>query len=857
MENRKQIQMAQAARRNELNDTAQKKPALHKENKSAKPKSQTKLNSGFQNKGKNKGKKWSRDMLKKVAKIDNLPKNVRESIPFKGIMSNGIIETEPGTFTKTYMLEDVNFDTVKESEQLMIFKSFMDLLNSFNEKTRWEITIFNREINKRRTLEDIRIAPYRDGLNKYRQEMNAIYLDNLKKGNNSIRQDKYLTVAIDDNDVEHAATVFKRTDAEISKKISKMSGAPTAPLNIESRIRLLYDIYNQDSDYRLATGLMNDGSEVLNLQYIEKLGLSVKDIIGPPGMKFSNNYFELGDMYARAMYLGRVPATLSTSFLSDLSDIQSNMLISITSEMIPQTKAIKMALNKYTSLDSQAAAYNERNSQNGIYASLPPTLKRQLKSAEAFVDDLTSRDQNAFFLTFTVVVFARTKEQLEARTSLIKEVGGKHRCPLQPLLYQQEFAFNTALPLCRNDIDESLLYRTESAAVFIPYHAQEINQKNGIFYGNNQMTKSMILCNRISGDNYNSIIFGMAGSGKSFIAKLEMLSVLLTRLDSQVIVIDPQGEYKPLAGALRGEVINLAPGSGTYINPLDLSLEQTDEDEPDPVTIKSDVVLSMIEIILKGVELGPIHASLVDRCVRRIYRPYIEELNKEGKMSDPAKCPTLSDLYQALIELKNECFEAGQLAEAISRFAIGSFDTFAHRTNVKTSSRFVVYNIKSLGRGMKELGLYVCTNDIWTRTIENSKKHIYTWSYIDEFHLLLEDRRTTVVLKRIWKMFRKWGGCPCGIMQNTEDLMRDEDTRNIVNNTSMFIMMNAPLMDRQNLAELLGLSDSQLDYITNAPQGTGLFRMKNLIVPFEWEFPKDTEIYRLITTKREKGAAFA
>jgi type IV secretory pathway VirB4 component len=821
---------------------------------------------GNNQKGKNKkepkkktGQKLGTVILKKMAKIDNLPKNVRQSIPFRGIMQNGIIETYPGTFTKSYKLDDVNFNIAPDEEQMSIFNAFMDLLNSFNEKTRWQFTIFNHEIDKKKTIEDIRIAPQRDGLNKYRQEMNTVLLNNLKKGNNSIKQEKYLTVAVDDNNAEHAATVLRRTDAEISKKIKRISRTDTKPMTSQERMKLLYSIYNQDSDYRLATGIL-DGKEEFNLDYIERIGLSVKDVIGPTSFNFApGTSFMMGDMYAQALFLEKVPTYLSTSFLADLSDIQCNMLISTTSEAINQERAVKLVKNQLASIEAQATSITKRNGERGIYAQLPPDLEKSQESARSLIKDLTGRDQNLFFVTFLVVVFARTKDQLEENVKLVTEVGGKHLCPIKPLHFQQEFALNTALPLCRNDLTVDRLYTTESASVFIPYNSQEINQKNAIFYGLNQTTKSMVLFDRTTGDNYNGLIFGYPGSGKSFTAKLEMLSVLLNHPDAQVFVIDPQGEYKPLANALKGEVIKLSPGSNVFINPMDLNLSQLEDEESDPVTMKSDFIISMFDIILgKNRALNPIHSSIIDKCIRKIYKPYIEEMNRLGQACDLSKCPTLSDLYQELMMLKVERYEAGQLADALYQYAVGSFNTFAHRTNVKTDARFVVYDTKTLGTGMRELGLHICINDVWNRMIENSKKHIYTWFYIDEFHVLLDSENTTRFLRKIWKMARKWLGVPTGIMQNTEDLLRDSDTRAIVNNTSMVIMLAAPLMDRQNLAELFHLSQAQLDFITNSEPGHGLIYNGKVTIPFGFDFPTDTEIYKILTTKHDvKDAQFA
>lgn len=797
--------------------------------------------------------------FKTLAKIEKLPKDVRSSIPIESFMQNGIIETSPGIFTKCYRLNDINFSIAPDNEQEEIFQNFMAFLNSFDDSITWQFVIFCHEIDKKETINKIRILPQKDGLNKYRQEMNGILVDALKKGNNSITQEKYLVIAVKDESVEHVVAVFKNLDGEVSKRLRRICKEETRPLTTQERIVMLYNIYNQDNDYRLTTGIYN-GKDDLDLRYLEKYGLSVKDIIGPPIFDFTpKDRFMIGDTYGSTLYLQHIPKFLSTNFIADISNIQSNMLISTYYEAEDSEKAVKMVKNQLANIESRIATLSKRNLGEGVIGSIPPDLENANQNARELLTDITSRNQNLFYVTVVVTVFARTLERLEENIKLVKSTAQKHICPMKILQGQQEFAFNSSLPLARNDVFVEGLYTTESAAVFIPFNSQELKQKNAIFYGLNSISKNMILYDRTTGNNYNGLIFGYSGSGKSFTAKMEMISVLLNHPDAQVFVIDPQGEYYPLAQALGGEEIYLSPGSRVYINPLDLDISNDSDGESDPITMKSDFIISMFGIIIgKGRELSPIHTSLIDKCVRKIYRSYIDELARTGMTCDVSKCPTLSDLYQELQSLKNERYEAGQLADILAQYAIGSFDTFAHRTNVKTNSRFVVYNTKNLGTGMKELGLHICMNDVWNRMIHNSVNHIYTWVYVDEFHLLLESDGTALFLKRIWKMARKWLGVPTGIMQNTEDLLRSADTRAIMNNTSFVIMLKEPLMDRQNLQALYNLSPTQLEYITNSDPGHGLLYNGKVVLPFGYDFPKKSKLYALLTTAHDDdGAQFA
>lgn len=798
-----------------------------------------------------------KDLIKKVSKIEKLPKNIRESIPITSVMENGVIETYKGTFTKSYRLPDINFSIAPLEEQERIYRDYMTLLNSFGAKVKWQINIFNHEIDKKTTIQNIKVSSQKDGLNPLRQEYNHILLENLKKGNNSITCEKFLTISMEDTNVEHANVVFDRLDTQTSKNIRKITGQEVNPMTAGERINLLYSIYNQDVDYRMASGIYDE--KKYNMQIISKCGLSIKDIIGPASMDFTKRTtFMVGDTYGQVLYLESIPNFLDTTFISELTEIQTNMLISVHASQCEMEKAVKLVRARLADIEGKASALQKRNSQEGIFAALPPDLEEAQTHARELMSDITSRNQNLFYLTFTVAIFAKTLEQLEEASKLVISTAGTHLCPMKPLGFQQEFALNSTLPLCRNDLSVETLHTTESAAIYIPFNSQELMQKNAIFYGLNQITKSMVLYDRTKGENYNGLIFGSSGSGKSFTAKLEMISVLLNHADAQVFVIDPQGEYFPLTNALNGQEIKLSPGSGVYINPLDLDLSSDSEEEADPVTMKSDFIISMFDIMIgKNHSLSGTHQSLIDKSVRKIYRSYISELTRDGKTYDRNKCPTLTDLYHELTIMKKESYEAGQLADILYQYALGSFDTFAHRTNVNTKARFICYNTKKLGTGMKELGLFICLNDVWNRMITNSKRHVYTWAYIDEFHLLLESEGSTIFLKRIWKMARKWLGCPTGIMQNTEDLLRTADTRNIVNNTSFVIMLNAPLMDRQNLAELFSLSPAQLECIHNPEKGHGLLYNGKFTLPFGHTFPKNTELYKILTTSHDvEGAVY-
>ena len=804
-------------------------------------------------------KQNAKGLLLKMMKVDSLPKDVKSSIPISGILQNGVFETTPGIFTKTYHLDNANFTMLNEDDQMIFLKKYMDVLTTFDKDLQWQFTIFNHEIDKRKTLGDICIKPQTDGLNKNRKEMNEILISNLKHGNSSLTQDKYLTISLKDNNVNHALSTLNKEDAEISRRFKKLSNTDTNPLSLEERLNLFYNIYNQNHDYRLATGVF-DGEEQLDLTFLAKCGLSFKDIIGPlTGFQFAKDYFMVGDKYAKAFYLKKPASVLSTNFLNDICSMQTNSLISMNYEQLDTDRAIKIVRNQVATIEGKVAETKAKNLENGYGDDLPPELEHKKEAARDLMNDITNRDQRLFFMTLTIVLFCDTKEQLESNTKILKAISSKHQSPIIPLKFQQEQGFNTALPLCSNKLtDCEIMYTTEDASIFVPYNAIETSQKNSVFYGLNQITKSMYLYNRTTGDNFNGLIFGSSGSGKSLAAKNEMEQILLSRPNDQIFVIDPQGEYTPMVKINKGLKVSFTPGAKTYINPLDLDISDSDdEDGGNPVAAKIDFITNMVKTIKKA-PLTSTEEAVLAKAIGKIYDPYIKELEATGITINKSKCPTLTSLYQELMLQGRTITEAKQLCEYLSMFTVGQFDNFAHRTNVMTDNRLTCYNIKAVGTKMKELAYQICLNDIWNRMIENSKKGIYTWLYIDEFHILLESEAATLMLKRIWKMSRNWLGVPTGIMQNAADLIKNNDTMAIFNNTSFVIMLKGQLTDRNAFQQLLNLSTAQLEYITDSDVGHGLVYNGKMTTPFGLDFPRNTDLYKAMTTKHDvEGALFA
>ena len=463
--------------------------------------------------------------------------------------------------------------------------------------------------------------------------MNGILLDKLAEGGRGLKQDKYLVVSIEDPDLDHAFTVLNNLEKEVEKSIRRISrDVEVKRQTIEQRLSFLFNIYNQDGESIFYNDYVEHGGKKIpcfNYDKLLKSGLSSKDLIAPSGMAFNNNHSIIGNTFARSMYLEGIPTWLSTEFISDLSDLQTSMLISVTHLPVDTAKAVRMIKNQLTAVNGQIAKSQQQAVQSGYTPDLiAPSLQLAQKQTRELMDDVIGRDQKLFFVNVTLTIFANSKEDLEEYTRIITSVSNKYLAPIKTLLYQQEQGLNTCLPLALNELEVKRLFTTESASIFLPYTSLELYQKNGLYYGLNQTSNNLIMYDRLTGKNYNGIIFGESGSGKSLFAKREMASVRLRDDKNVVYVIDPESEYTDLAKNFGGEVVILSPGSQTFVNPLDMDIDY-DGGETDPVSMKVDYVVSMIEIMLgDGRTLEPTARSIVGRCVKNIFTPYIRLMNQ-------------------------------------------------------------------------------------------------------------------------------------------------------------------------------------------------------------------------------------
>lgn len=796
---------------------------------------------------------------KKQAKKIKIPRTVQDSIPYEQVYEeDGIIETSKGVFTKSYLLKDVNYQIAKPKEQEEMFQKYGDFLNGFDPTTHFELSIIQKKINMNDFESKVMLKDENDGLDDLRHEYNDLIKSNLLEGRNNLSKEKYLTVSIKATSFSEAQAKFAKIDSEINSDIKKIGNSSATVVPTAKRLEILHDIYNdvEDSEFcnnyvRNEKGQFVPAEEKFSFKLMRQAGLTTKDMIGPASMKFDNDYGRLGDKYFRALYLRTLPTFLEDTVLRDITDTDCNMITSMYFEPVDPQEAIKLARNQQRNINASLSDRQQKNAQKLISPELiSPELRDAYDEANELLRDLTGKNQKLFYTTFVIVHFADTKEQLELDTKSIMDIGRSLVCDIKKLTYQQENGLNTALPLGLNQLFVKRSLTTESAAVFMPFVNQELSDTDGgLFYGTNSISGNLALFDRTKRKNANGFIFGQPGSGKSMAAKLEAFKVYIARPKDRVIIVDPEGEYGPLAKLLGGEIIRISPGKDVHINPFDLEMNYKSED--DPMAIKSDFIASLCETI-SGDRFGitQVQRSIIDRCVNQLYRPYLESRNPETNEYDKSKLPTLVDFYNLLREQRG--YDAMQLADGLEMYVTGSFNFFAHRTNVEYTKRFVVYDIKDIGNNMTALGLQVVLDNIWNQVVAGRNEGRYTWFFADEIHLLFRNRSSASFLRDLYKRARKYGGIPTGITQNVSDLLRNEYVETIIANCEYIMMLSQAATDRAELGTLFNMSATEMEKITNANPGEGLIYDGAVMVPFTNKLPKNTRMYEVMTTKLDE-----
>ena len=769
--------------------------------------------------------------LKTIFKQDKekikVPKFVQDIIPVKAIYEDGLFLVGKNKYSKSYKFLDINYAVASREDKEAMFLEYSELLNSLDTGSTAKITINNRRINKLDFEKTILLKDAGDNLDRFRKEYNAM-LNSQSKTANEIVQEKILTISVYKKTKEEARSYFSRIGADLSNHFSAL-GSKCIELDAKERLRIAHDFYRTGEE----TAFTFDIHEHM------KLGHDFRDLICPDSAKFKNDYFQIGNRYGKVLFLKSYASYIKDSMVTELTELNKNMMLSIDVIPIPMDEAVKEAENRRLGIETNITNWQRKqNANNNFSAIIPYDMEQQRNESKEFLDDLITRDQRMFLSVLTMVITEDSLEKLKVLSDAIEQIAGKNMCQMGTLRYQQLDGLETVLPFGVRKINALRTLTTESLAVFIPFKVQEIRHENGVFYGQNTISKNMIMVDRKQLLNGNSFILGVSGSGKSFTAKQEITSIKLREPDADIIIVDPEREYSPLVNALGGEVIKISATSDNHINAMDMNSEYGDG--ANPVILKSEFILSLCEQLIGSGNLGPKQKSIIDRCTASVYRIF-QQGNYQGIP------PTLQDFREEL--LKQEEPEAKEIALAIELFTNGSLNTFALNTNVDTSNKLICYDILDLGKQLLPIGMLVVLDSILNRITANRTKGKNTYIFIDEIYLLFQYEYSANFLFTLWKRVRKYGAYATGITQNVEDLLQSHTARTMLANSEFIIMLNQAYIDRLELGKLLNISDEQMSFITNVGAGEGLMRVGSANVPFVNRFPKDTELYKLMTTK--------
>ena len=762
----------------------------------------------------------------KISPKRKVARTVQDTIPYEHVCSNYIFKVAENKYSKSYEFTDITYTAADPDTQEQIFVAYRDLLNSFDITDDIQLTLHNNVINEKDFRKQILLKHSGDGYDDYRDEYNEMLLDKMQQGQNGLTTKKYLTVTVTAIDLQIAQQKFMTNELYMRACFQRI-GSEITPLKANQRIRIIADIFR------------GVNQEIRPISSEEFWRDSEKSLCCPDYFEFKKDYFMFNDKYARMVYLKQLPSSLTDDILKDICETNLPLITTVNISPVAPDEAIKKVKRQLTSMKQEQIDKQAKASKRGVFTDvISEDHKNSMEEAKTLLDDLVSKNQKMFLLNLVIMITADNFEQLEQNTDKVEAVFRKHICTSSRAPFQQEDAMASCLPLgnCRLPVRRTLI--TESAACFMPFNSKELSQEGGFYYGLNQSTNNLIIFDRKSLMNANGFILGCSGSGKSFATKREMLNVFLASND-QIIILDPEREYGDLARALGGEVIYISESSESHLNPLEISVEELKKGE-NVVAAKFDFFLSFFETIMGKTGISPEQKTIIDNCLRKVYQDYLT-----GRTD---KMPTLKDYYNILKEYTSK--EAEPLYLSLELYVNGSMKTFSFESNVDVHNRIVVYDLKDLGEQLKPLGMMVVLENLWDSVVQNRERGICTRIYIDEMHLFFDNEINADFFMKLYKRARKWGGIPTGITQNVEDLLHSDTARKMLSNSEFILMLNQSGTDRDDLAKLLKLPEETMKFVECAAIGSGLIYCgQNGSVPFKDDFPKDTKLYKLMSTK--------
>jgi type IV secretory pathway VirB4 component len=819
----------------------------------------------------NKAEKKAKNSLLKKTQKAKVSKSVQDAIPYQAVSYNGIFEIDSNHYSKAYQFNDMNFDTETEEAQDRILKSFEGVINKFNVNVTLQFAIYNQKLPDKDMVDRFFLkSRLRSGevspemytaIESYRREYNEIISQNITSGNNDIEKIRLIVLTVETDCMESANSIFKNLDMDVNEVVKAVNKQGVKALTTKERLVLLYRIFHADSnlDFEKVLDQYNDEYGQFDPERLAKKGAKTKDLIASAAIVKNYSNLQLDEhLFARTFAVTDFPPTMDTKFLTSVTDIPCAMMTSVIHSPLPRKESSRLVRNRMNNIKSDMIkaskqAYNSHYSPDLI----SEDLTNAKEEAEFMVRDVNVRKKKLFLTTMTITIFAESIEALDLYSDMLDtKLSSEYNCQFVALQGQQLIGFKTGMPFARNYLEYDRLMTSEDCKAIFPFSVKELMDRNGHFYGLNDVTKNMIIYDRKNSDLPNGLIFGKSGSGKSFSAKGELIANLLDYPNDGYIILDPDGEYAPIARQFGGTVIDLTLKSNVHINPLDLDMEP-DEKKVDPIAEKIDYLVSILESIRHNRPLMPYEVTIVQRAGKKMYDTYAAHLEAVNETREPSKqisydaaaCPTLLDFYEILNDEAVSGAEGRNLALELEPYAVGQYSFFAHKTNLQSDPNFIVYNLKFMPQNVKEFAMKVCLADIWNRAIRNKSLSRATWVYLDEFYLLAQTEGAALTLMQYWKRIRKYYGIMTGITQDISDLLMTHQGQAMVNNSGFCLMMKQADEGVTYLSETFSIPSMLCDYMRDKPQGYGLLYNGSSVVPFNYTIPEGSELYSLITTR--------
>ena len=773
-----------------------------------------------------------------------VPDTAQKTITFQKMYRDGICQVTNMFYTRMVEFYDINYDLLEQSDQEDILVEYSRFINYFDPSIKFELFLFNRQVNETVLTEQFEIPLQDDAFNDIREEYAQMLKKQSAKGNNGILKSKYIIFGVESTGIREARNKLNNIQTDVIRNLDNI-GTNARILDGKARLRILHEYFNQ--------GTMEPFR--FSFQELAESGKSVKDYIAPPGFDFRYpSRFKSGDMYGRVSYLDMIAPSVSDGLLKRLLDIDDNLTVTLHMQTIDPVKALKKLKGALSNIQKMKIEEQKKAFRGGYDMDILPTdIVTYEKDTIDLLEDLNTSNQKLIQVTFLITCYGRTKRDLENITQRVSGIIQQANCNLRCLQYLQEQGLMASAPIGCNDTGIERDLTTKSAAVLVPFSTQELFMPApAVYYGLNALSNNMIMADRKRLRTPNGVILGTPGSGKSFSAKREILSCFLITKDD-IIICDPEGEYFPLVQALHGQVVRLSTNSNDFLNPMDIQLSH--KSDKDALKLKSDFLITLCDLIAGGKDgLENDEKGIIDTCIKHIYDKYFAN-------PLPENMPVLEDLYHALLKYDPKDIEpelakaakakAVRIANSLVLYVHGSQNYFNHRTNVDSHNRIMCFDIRDLGNQLKEIGMLIVQDAVWNRVSQNRERRIATRYYCDEFHLLLKEKQTALYSVEIWKRFRKWGGIPTGLTQNVGDFLRSEEIEGILGNSDFVYLLNQNAKDQQILADKLGLSEKQLAHVTNSEPGCGLILFDNVVIPFVDKYPANTKTFAIMNTKPE------